>query len=209
MPSADRTKKETRQEPLIVIISGPSGVGKDTVVRRLKEGLLYHIHQVITATTRPRRDYERDGVDYHFLSTEDFEKGIRHGRFLEWAEVYGNYYGVPREEIESPVKKGEDVVVKVDVQGAATLKRKLPQSVAIFLMPPSDEELSRRLGQRNSESKSDLENRFDMAKAEIDQRSLFDYVVVNKKDRVDETVAEIRQILAAVKRGTRPPRSQH
>ena len=135
--------------PLLVVLSGPSGVGKDTVLIRMRQ-LHCSFHYVVTATTRKRRGEEQEDVDYHFLSRETFQQMIDDGEFLEWAEVYGNFYGVPKEEMRQALAKGMDVMVKVDVQGAATIKKQLPQSVCIFLKPPSMEDLEDRLKGRCS-----------------------------------------------------------
>ncbi|MFU8796736.1 MAG: guanylate kinase, partial [Dehalococcoidia bacterium] len=116
--------------PLLIVLSGPSGVGKDAVLSRMKESGS-PFHHVVTATTRARRADEEDGVDYHFLSSDRFQQMLSEDAFLEWAVVYGNYYGVLKEEIASALSKGVDVVVKVDVQGASTIKKTLPQAVFI------------------------------------------------------------------------------
>lgn len=182
------------RQGLIVIISGPSGVGKDAVFARLK-ALGYPAHYAITATSRPPRGQEQDGVSYHFLSTEEFKRRIQQGRLLEWAEVYGNYYGVPREEVEVPVRKGKDVVVKVDVQGAMTLKTAFPESLAVFIMPPSEEELAERLKKRATDSMDDVNHRLEIAESEMGKKSVFDYIVVNHRDRLDETVLQVLGII--------------
>ena len=130
--------------PLVVVISGPSGAGKDSLIRRMKE-LKVPFHFVVTATSRPPRPDEVDGVDYHFLSRERFEAGIRAGEFLEYAIVYGDYKGIPRWEIENALASGKDVILRVDVQGAATLRRLIPDAVFIFVIPASREELIERL----------------------------------------------------------------
>ncbi len=140
--------------PLFIVLSGPSGVGKDAVLTRMKE-LGYPLKYITTLTTRPRRPNERNNVDYHFISTERFQEMIENNELLEWANVYGNWYGVPKEEVKQALDEGEDVVVKVDIQGAATIKKILPQAVFIFLMPPSMEELLVRLRQRHTESHHD------------------------------------------------------
>ena len=144
MSVARETKQFHSSKPLLIVLSGPSGVGKDAVLTRMRK-LGHPFHYIITATTRPQRPGERNGVDYYFLSQEAFQQMIDKGQFLEWAEVYGNYYGVPRNKITQALSKGKDVIVKVDVQGAATIKKILSQVVFIFLMPPSMEELERRL----------------------------------------------------------------
>jgi guanylate kinase len=161
-------------------------------------------HYVITATTRPKRAGEKNGVNYHFLSRKEFQQMIDKHQFLEWANVYGNYYGVPKDEITSALSKGVDTIVKVDVQGAATIKKILPQAVFIFLMPPSVEELEKRLRRRRSESSEDLTLRLEMAKGEIKSLPLFDYDITSHQNKLDEVVSQIDAIVAAEKRRVKP-----
>jgi len=161
-------------------------------------------HYVITATTRPKRAREKNGVDYHFLSQKEFQQMIDEHQFLEWANVYGNYYGVPRDEIVSALSKGVDTMVKVDVQGAATIKKILPQAVFIFLSPPSIEELEKRLGKRRSESSADLALRLEKAKEETKSLPLFDYVITSRQNRLDEVLSQIDAIVAAEKCRVKP-----
>ena len=140
----EKRKNTQSAHPLLIVISGPSGVGKDATLDRMKKaGLPYHY--VLTATTRPKRPGEKDGVDYWFVSEDKFHQMVEKNQLLEWAKVYGNYYGVPKREIKEALKQGLDTVVKVDVQGAATIKQILPDALFIFLMPPSPEELASRL----------------------------------------------------------------
>lgn len=186
-------------KPLLIILSGPSGVGKDTILIRMKEAG-HPFHYAITATTRPPRLQEQNGVDYQFLSKQQFQQKIARNQLLEWAEVYGNYYGVPKEEVETPLKRGQDVIVKVDVQGAATIKRLFPEAVAIFLIVPSEEELVQRLKQRHSKSPPDLDRRLKAVHEEMKRLPFFDHVVINHQDRLDETIAQIEAIIAAEKR---------
>ena len=189
--------------PLLIVLSGQSGVGKDTVISRMREmGRLFRY--VVTATTRPRRAKEKDGEDYHFLSKGEFQQMIDESRLLEWANVYGNYYGVPKDEISKVLSKGMDVIVKVDVQGAATIKKILPQAVFIFLMPPSIEELERRLRQRCSESSADLELRLGKAREEVERLPLFDYVVISRQGKIDDVVSRIYSIVVAEKCRVKP-----
>jgi guanylate kinase len=188
----------TKKPGLIIVISGPSGVGKDAVFARLK-AMGYRAHYAITATTRFPRGEEQDGVNYHFLSEDEFKGRIDNGGLLEWAQVYGRYYGVPREEVETPVQNGDDVVVKVDVQGAATLKAKFPESLAIFILPPSEDELADRLKKRATDSADEMRHRLEVAQLEIKRQSIFDLVVVNQRDRLDETVARVMDIIRSRK----------
>ena len=188
---------------LLIVLSGPSGVGKDALLRKMKEQK-YPFHYVVTVTSRPRREGERDGVDYRFISQREFQQMIDNGELLEWANVYGNYYGVPRKEISQALSKGRDVIVKVDVQGAATIKRILPQAVCIFLRPPSMEELERRLKQRHSESAKDLALRLRKAEEEMKSLPLFDHVLTSYQGKLDEAISQIQSIVAAEKRQVKP-----
>lgn len=182
--------------PLLVVLSGPSGVGKDAVLTRMKE-LKRPLYYVVTATTRPCRAGERDGVDYYFLPQKKFQQMIDTGQLLEWAKIYGNYYGVPRDGIARGLSKGMDVIVKVDVQGAATIKKILPQAVFVFLLPPSMEELERRLKQRHSDRPIDLALRLEEAGKEIENLSFFDYVITNYHGKLDDVVSQIDAIVTA------------
>jgi guanylate kinase len=181
---------------LLVVLSGPSGVGKDAVLAELKR-VRRTFHYVVTTTTRSRREGEKDGVDYRFVSRERFQEMIGKGELLEWAEVYGNWYGVPKLEVKQALERGLDVMVKVDVQGAATIKGIVPQALLIFVAPPSTEELQARLRQRESETTVDLKRRIETADEEMEQLPLFDYMVVN--DKVEQAVAKIDAIITAEK----------
>jgi len=189
--------------PLLIVISGPSGAGKDAVLTRMKE-LGYPLEYIATVTTRTRRANERDNVDYHFVSEEKFHAMIKNKELLEWANVYGNWYGVPYEPVKQALEKGQDIIIKVDVQGAATIKKILPQAVFIFLMPSSMDELAMRLKQRHTELPFDLALRIKSAEEEIKELSLFDYIVVNKQDKIDLAVSDIGVIITAEKRRVSP-----
>jgi len=189
--------------PLLLVLSGPSGVGKDAVLTRMKE-LKRPLYYVVTATTRPCRAGEGEGVDYYFLSQEKFQQMIDAEQLLEWAKVYGNYYGVPRDEVDRGLSKGMDVIVKVDVQGAATIKKILPQAVFIFLLPPSVEELERRLKQRHSEPSIDLALRLEKARKEIESLSFFDYVITSYHGKLDDVVSQIDAIVTAERCRVKP-----
>ena len=193
------------QNPLLVIVSGPSGVGKDAVLRDMKDrGSPFYM--VTTVTTRPRRGGESEGVDYQFVSDAEFRDMREQDGLLEFAKVYGNWYGIPRSEVRQALQRGEDVIIKVDVQGAATLKRLLPEAVFIFLTPPSMGELGTRLRRRNTESSFDLELRMETAKEEMECLPLFDYMVVNHTDCLDLVTSQINAIITAEKRRVNPRR---
>jgi guanylate kinase len=182
--------------PLLVVLSGPSGAGKDAVLAKLKESG-QPFESIVTVTTRPRRPKERDNIDYHFISMKEFQELIGHEELLEWANVYGNWYGVPRKPVKQALDRGQDVIVKVDVQGAATMKKVMPQAVLIFLVPPLMKELGTRLNQRHTESSFDLSLRTGIAAEEIKQLPLFDYMVVNKQDEINRAVSDVKAIIQA------------
>ncbi len=186
------------RKPLLVVLSGPSGAGKDAVLTRMKKSG-YPIEYVTTVTTRPRRATERDHVDYHFISKEEFQETLGRNELLEWANVYGNWYGVPGKPVKQALESGRDAIVKLDVQGAATIKKILPQAILIFLTPPSMEDLLIRLKQRHTESPSDLDLRLETAEEEMKQLPLFDYIVVNRGDEIDQAVSDIKAIITAEK----------
>jgi guanylate kinase len=185
-----------QDKPLVIVLSGPSGVGKDATIASLKHSGA-RFHYVVTATTREKRKNENDGVDYYFLSEDDFKKKIGRDEFLEYAEVYGNYYGVLKKEVKRALEKGEDVILKVDVQGAETLKRKIPDAVFIFLVPPSIDDLAIRLANRNTDSQKDLKIRINKALEEMKRVSIFDYQVINYRDDLEMTTGNVRSIVQA------------
>jgi len=193
-----RNKPGSVANPLFVVISGPSGVGKDAVLDAMRR-VRYPFYFAVTATTRPQRQGETDGVDYHFVSKSEFDRMIEKGELLEWANVYGNLYGVPRHQVQQALAEGLDVVVKVDVQGAATIKNVFPEAVFIFVAPPSMSDLEERLRQRKTESGVDLELRTKAAHKEMGSLPLFDYVVVNHEDQVELAVSQIESIVTAEK----------
>ncbi len=192
--------------PLVVVISGPSGAGKDSLIRRMKE-LNVPFHFVVTATSRPPRPDEVDGVDYHFLSRERFEAGIRAGEFLEYAIVYGDYKGIPRWEIENALASGKDVILRVNVQGAATLRRLIPNAVFIFVIPASREELIERLRARGTETMESIARRLQAVEEELKHWAEFDYVVVNRDQQLDQAVNDILAIIRAEHCRTHPRRA--
>ncbi|MFC1935136.1 guanylate kinase [Chloroflexota bacterium] len=184
--------------PLLIVLSGLSGAGKDAVLNRMKESGC-SIKHVTTVTTRPKRANEKTGVDYYFTSKENFQEMIARDELLEWAKVYDNYYGVPRNPIKQALAEGQDVVVKVDVQGVATIKKILPQAAFIFLTPPVTEEALLRLKKRSTESPTELVLRTKTAEEEIKQLHLFDYIVFNRQGETDRAVADILTIINAEK----------
>jgi guanylate kinase len=184
--------------PLIIVISGPSGVGKDTILNRMKERS-YRFKFITTVTTRQRREKEREGVDYHFVTPAAFHELRNNHGLLEFANVYGNWYGVPRQPVKEALEKGLDTIIKVDIQGAANIKKILPGALFIFIMPPSSEELFNRLTRRSTENTADLSVRLKTAEDEIKQIENFDYVVMNQSGNVENAIQEILAIVTAEK----------
>ncbi len=189
--------------PLLFVVSGPSGVGKDTVVDQIKSKHP-EIHYAITATTRPARTGESNGVSYHFRTLEQFRNLTNDGELFEWAEVYGNYYGVPKFELREAMTQRKDVIVKVDVQGAATIKGLIPNAVLIFIAPYSVNELLQRHFRRRTETGMDLSLRMETAKQEVAELTLFDYVIMNKQGELVRAVALLESIIAAERSRARP-----
>jgi guanylate kinase len=199
-----RRIRQSKRSGLLVVLSGPSGAGKDTVLNRMKQ-LGFPFHYVVTATTRPRRAGENNGVDYYFCSEAEFQEMMQQGELLEWAKVYGHWYGVPKQQVKQALETRKDVIVKVDVQGAATIKNLLSGAVLVFLAPPSIKEYEERLRQRKTESETELKLRIEKATEEMGSLPLFDYVVVNRQGKLDSTVSQIEAIITAEKCRANPP----
>src|SRR5215212_8224572 len=189
--------------PLLVVLSGPSGVGKDSILMRMRD-IGFPFHFVVTATSRAQRPGERDGYDYHFVSKDRFEEMIARGELLEWAEVYGHYKGIPKREVGHALQSGRDVILRIDVQGAATIRRLAPEAVFIFVAPGNFDELASRLRWRRTESPDEMEHRLEVARREMAAIEQFDYVVLNREERLDDAVGQIRAIIVAEKQRVRP-----
>ncbi|MFN8446323.1 MAG: guanylate kinase [Caldilineaceae bacterium] len=184
--------------PVLVVISGPSGVGKDATLQLMKEKR-YPFYFVVTATTRPRRAAEVDGVDYHFVSVGDFAEMIEQGELLEYAVVYGQYKGIPKRHVRAALASGMDVIMRIDVQGAATLRHLVPNAISIFITAESEEELVRRLQDRKTESEDDLKMRIVTARKELERANEFDYIVVNRGGKLQDAVDKVMAIIIAEK----------
>ncbi|MGQ9585764.1 MAG: guanylate kinase [Anaerolineae bacterium] len=184
--------------PQLVVLSGPSGAGKDSVLRRMKD-LGFPFHFVVTTTTRPPRSGEVEGVDYHFVSRQRFQEMIEKGELLEYALVYGDYKGVPRQQVKEALQSGKDVIMRLDVQGAATVRRLAPEAVLIFLTAESEEALIQRLRARNTEDPDRLARRIAAAREELKRVGEFDYVVVNREGGLDRAVSQVQAIIQAEK----------
>ena len=182
--------------PIVVILSGPSGVGKDSALDAL-EKLGVDFHRVVTATSRPPRPDEVDGEDYHFVSLQRFADMIENDEFLEYALVYGDYKGVPKSEIVESLNEGRDVIMRVDVQGAETMSRKLPGAITIFLTTATEEEMVARLRERKTDSEAQIAIRVAYARKELAALPKFKYAIVNRHDRLHETARTLWAIITA------------
>jgi guanylate kinase len=183
-------------QPLLIVISGPSGAGKDTVVQRMQErGLPFHF--VVTATTRPKRSNEIHGKDYWFVSEDEFARMIEQNELIEYAIVYGDYKGIPKAQVRKALGSGRDVVMRLDVQGAETVRKLTPEALLIFITTDSEEELVRRLQERQTETSNSLALRIATARKELKRLEAFDYVIVNHDFQLDHTVDVIRGIIEA------------
>lgn len=183
-------------QPLLIVISGPSGVGKDTVIQRMKERRL-PFHFVVTATTRPPRAGEVNGVDYWFVSNDGFAEMIERGELLEYARVYNDYKGIPKKQVREALGSGKDVILRIDVQGAATIRELAPDATLIFLTTATEEELVKRLLARKTETPEGLKLRIATARQEYKRLDEFDYCVTNHELQLDATVDRIVAIIEA------------
>jgi guanylate kinase len=181
----------------VFVISGPSGVGKDTIIARLLP--LVDVDTVVTVTTRQPRQGEIDGVHYRFVTVAQFEAMRQRGDLLEYAEVHGNWYGVPADSVRASLARGRDVLIKVDPQGARTIKRLLPDAIFVFLRPASLDELRERLALRGSESDAELALRLENARRELAEQVWFDYVIDNPNGQIDRAVETLRQIVSGTR----------
>ncbi|MGI6224910.1 MAG: guanylate kinase [Peptococcales bacterium] len=183
------------KEGILIVLSGPSGAGKGTICKKLLKET--NIQYSISATTRKARPGEEDGRDYFFISKEEFENKLQENGFLEWAQVYDNYYGTPKQFVEEVLAQGKDCILEIDPQGAKKVKEENPDCVLIFIAPPSMEELETRITNRGTENLSEITKRLSCAREEMLSMQNYDYVVVN--DQVSEAVKKIQAILIAEK----------
>lgn len=182
----------TKKRGLLIVISGPSGVGKDTLIKRLLE-LDRNLRYSVSCTTRPPRPNEVDGVDYTFVSRERFQQLIDEGAFLEYATYNGNLYGTLAQRVERARADGHDIVLKIEVQGAEQVRERVPDAIFIFVAPPSKQELERRQVNRNSETSQDMASRREIALQEMEHAARYDHVVVN--DELERAVAQVLEII--------------
>ena len=181
--------------PIVVVISGPSGVGKDVMIERMIESDRIGFHFTVTATTRDPRPGEVDGINHHFVTVDDFVNLISADNLLEWAQVYGNYYGVPKQQVREALTNGNHVIIRVDVQGAKRLREIIPEALMIFIIPPSLDVLKSHLEKRGVDTETEMTQRLEAASEEISQASLFDFTVTNEEDRLDDTVNQVVGII--------------
>jgi guanylate kinase len=192
-------------QPLLVVISGPSGVGKDAVLKTLQRRE-NSLHFVVTATSRKIREGEVNGVDYIFVSVDEFESMVARDELLEYAMVYEQYKGIPKSQVRDAMHSGKDVIMRIDVQGAATIRRLCPEAVLIFLIPANQPEWIKRLEERRTETPENLNLRIHTAQQELTRMAEFDYVVVNAQDCLDEAVDAIEAIIEAEHHRVQPRR---
>jgi guanylate kinase len=193
-----------QHEPLLIVISGPSGVGKDTVLHMMEERGDQPFHFVVTATTRLKREGEEHGVDYFFISSDEFASMIENDELLEYAIVYNDYKGIPKQQVRNALASGKDVIMRLDVQGAATVKKIEPEAILIFLTTETEEELVSRLRARKSETAEGLNLRIATARQELKRVHEFDYVVINREDELDAAVDSIQAIIHAEHHRSQP-----
>ena len=183
-------------EGLLVVISGPSGAGKGTICKRLLLEMSY-LKVSVSATTRKPREGEAEGISYYFIDEEEFIKRINNDEFLEYAKVYGNYYGTPKEEVFKQLKAGNDIILEIDIQGALQVKKNYPMGVFIFILPPSLAELKTRIEGRGTDSKEVILRRMESAYDELNYAFQYDYAVLN--DQVEVAAEKIKHIIEAEK----------
>lgn len=177
----------------LIVFSGPSGAGKDSVLEEYFKTEHQGVWKSVSYTTRAARENERDGVDYHFISVEEFENNIRNGNVLEYTKYGLNYYGTPKAPVDEHLKNGEIVILKIEINGAASIKKKYPDSVAVFITPPSVEVLEKRLRARGTESDADIRRRLEIAGKELDYKKYYDHIIIN--DKLENAVNDLDGIV--------------
>jgi guanylate kinase len=203
MPAPESEFNIHQPQPLLIVISGPSGAGKDTVMQRMQErGLPFHF--VVTATTRPQRANEVHGRDYLFVSKDEFARMIDEDELIEHAIVYGDYKGIPKQQVREALASGKDVMMRLDVQGAETVRKLAPEALLIFITTQNEAELVHRLETRKTETADSLAIRIATARKELKRVEAFDYAIVNRDYRLDETVDKIRAIIEAEHHRVKP-----
>ena len=193
-----------KSNSILIVLSGPSGVGKDAVLNHMKNNHMDY-HFTVTVTTREKRPNEIEGVDYIFIKKPKFESLRENDDLLESAEVYGNFYGIPKSQVLDALSSGKDVIMKLDVQGAKTIKSLAPNALFIFLAAPTIESLRTRLEKRMTESPEALETRLNTAKMENTESEWFDHIIINEDDEIDKTVKELEEIIFKARNISRGP----
>jgi len=196
MPAEHLNFNSIKRNPLLIVISGPSGVGKDTVVKGIMQRDK-NLHFVITTTSRNPREGEVHGVDYYFTTKENFEAMISNNEFIEYALVYEQYKGVAKQQVRDAFASGRDVIMRLDVQGAATMRKLFPEAVLVFLLPSSEEELIFRLKDRGTETEESISLRMATTKKELETLPIFDYFVYNPAGKLDVAVDHLAAIVCA------------
>ena len=186
-----------KQAPKIFLISGPSGVGKDSIVEEIRK-IYTDFHFVITAVTRTKRNDEIDGKNHFFVTEDKFNEMIENDELIEWSKVYKNYYGVPKNQVYEGIRNGKNVLIKIDVQGAKTIKKNEDNAIFIFLAPPNLRELEKRLKDRMTETPEALIKRIQTAEHEMKESHWFDYIIINHTDKLNETIHQIDEIIQGV-----------
>lgn len=190
-----------KKRGILLVISGPSsGSGKDSVVNGFRKK--HEAKKIVTYNSRPKRLGERDGFDYHFVSVEEFEKKIKEGFFLEWEKYLDNYYGTPKNQVEKALRSGEDVLLRIDVRGAKSVKKAIPEAVLIYIAAPSFEVMAKRLKHRKDDEET-IKRKLQVATWEVEQFEGFDYLVVNEEGKLDQTIEIVKMILEAGRRKVR------
>ncbi len=203
MSQQQGTSPPSTRQGLLFVLSAPSGTGKDTVINTARaQGM--DLFVVPSITTRQPRPGESEGSPYNFVSKEAFEELVGKDELLEFANVHGNWYGQPRQPIRDNLRAGRDVLLKIDVKGAATVRKKVPQAIFIFLVPESLEELANRLVKRNTETKEELQRRLEDARSELAERDLYEYVITNRQGHAAEAAEQLRAIITAERSRVHP-----
>ena len=183
------------QNPLVVVISGPSGVGKDVIIDQMIASRRIGFHFIVTTTTRSLRHGEQEGINHNFITVDHFRQLIKSKTLLEWAQVYGNYYGVPKIQVSDALAAGKHVIIRVDIQGAKRIKEIIPEALLIFIVPPSLEVLRVHLEKRGVDTENEMNKRLLAATEEINQSAIFDFIVTNKEHLLNDTVNRVTEII--------------
>ena len=191
-------KQDANKKGLLVVVSGPSGVGKGTVLSKVLESSDEYVYSV-SATTREPREGDKDGVNYFFISKQEFEKRIKEDKFLEYAEYNGNYYGTPKDYVEKKLAEGKNVFLEIEVQGAMQIKTKCPDAFMVFIAPESKEALIERLKGRATETQEAINNRIKIAERELRACLIYDRIAINETGKIDECAADVMAAVRAEK----------